>query len=57
MEKLEVKKLHKLLENQETMIRTRDEIIEIIKRETIGLVEENKMLMNKIMELQQEKAT
>ena len=53
MEKLEVKKLHKLLENQELMIRTRDEIIEIIKRENLGLVEENKMLMNKIMELQQ----
>ena len=57
MERIDFEKVHKLLGNQEEMIRTRDEIIEIIRRENIGLVEENKMLMNKVLELQQEKAT
>ena len=55
MERIDFEKVQKLLGNQEEMIRTRDEIIEIIRRENIGLVEENKMLMNKVLELQQEK--
>jgi len=55
VERIDFEKVQKLLGNQEEMIRTRDEIIEIIRRENIGLVEENKMLMNKVLELQQEK--
>ena len=50
------KKEISLLDKLESMIQTRDEIINIIKKENISLVEENKMLMDKLLKLQK-KAT
>ena len=49
MEDININKVKKLLESKEAMIRSRDEIIEILKRE-------NKSLQDRIMELEKKTA-
>ena len=56
MEKIKNKEITNLLDKQESMIQTRDEIINIIRKENISLAQENKMLMDKLLKLQK-KAT
>ena len=55
MERLNYKKINKFYESYTEMLQTRDEIIEIIKRENAELVEENKRLLSKVLELEEKR--